>query len=482
MTYEELQVLCQRQYAELSRQQAQLHQQQIQLQDQQTRLQQQTVHIEELSDTIKVLKELLNRNSNNSSSPPSLSRGYKRKDKKGRINKMRKKRLVNKGLRRFPHERVSRFHDHRPEKCSSCGSFDLTNGFIKSSHQTVDIPPITPIIEEHRRWCCRCRDCGNDSLGKFPNHLSRKTYGPNIRTWIVLLATKGNVTIRKAIAILQELLGAEISLGTSINIANHFSRVVEAPYQHLMDEVKVSDLCYADETGWYERNKKCWLWQCATPKVVGFMVALRRNAQAARNLLGDLRDRILVTDRWEPYDRVAGQRQYCFAHLIRNFRAVEERGREDGILGGLLRAAVQSLCHERTLWKVGELSWDVFMAKVDKIKQALRETLTIGQQTAFCAKTKRLCTRLLKEFDHLWVFTRDQRVELTNNESERNLRAVVLKRKVSLGSQSASGSDFIARAYSIMATLAKRGFSFAQYVRNLFTTVMAGGIAPPLPV
>ena len=38
-----------------------------------------------------------------------------------------------------------------------------------------------------------------------------------------MLATKGNVTIRKAMAILQQLLGTKATLGTSVNIANHFA-------------------------------------------------------------------------------------------------------------------------------------------------------------------------------------------------------------------------------------------------------------------
>ena len=72
-------------------------------------------------------------------------------------------------------------------------------------------------------------------------------------------------------------------------------------------------------------------------------------------------------------------------------------------------------------------------------------------------------------------------MELTNNESERNLRSIVLKRKVSLGSWGQSGEEFIAKAYSIMATLAKRGFSFAHYVRDVFRSEMSGLEAPTLP-
>ena len=87
----------------------------------------------------------------------------------------------------------------------------------------MNLSPIKPVVEEHRRWSCRCKGCGRINLEQFPKDLSRKTYGPNIRAWIVVLATKGNVTIRKAMAILQQLLGTKATLGTSVNIANHFA-------------------------------------------------------------------------------------------------------------------------------------------------------------------------------------------------------------------------------------------------------------------
>ncbi len=59
--------------------------------------------------------------------------------------------------------------------------------------------------------------------------------------------------------------------------------------------------------------------------------------------------------------------------------------------------------------------------------------------------------------------------------------SIVLKRKVSLGSWGESGEKFIAKAYSIMATLAKRGVSFARYVRDVFQSEMSGFEVPPLP-
>ena len=68
MTYEELQALCQ--------------QQQILIQKQAIQIQELTETVRILNETVRDLKELLNRNSNNSSSPPSVNRAFKRREKK----------------------------------------------------------------------------------------------------------------------------------------------------------------------------------------------------------------------------------------------------------------------------------------------------------------------------------------------------------------------------------------------------------------
>lgn len=54
----------------------------------------------------------------------------------------------------------------------------------------------------------------------------------------------------------------------------------------------------------------------------------------------------------------------------------------------------------------------------------------------------RFADRLLNHYEKLFLFTRYQGVEATNNAAERSLRHIVLWRKTSYGTQSEEGSRF----------------------------------------
>ncbi len=53
------------------------------------------------------------------------------------------------------------------------------------------------------------------------------------------------------------------------------------------------------------------------------------------------------------------------------------------------------------------------------------------------------CANLLKSLVSLWTFLRDARVETTNNDAERALRGIVIKRKISGPTRSRRGDEFI---------------------------------------
>ena len=63
-----------------------------------------------------------------------------------------------------------------------------------------------------------------------------------------------------------------------------------------------------------------------------------------------------------------------------------------------------------------------------------------------------MCEELYGHRDWLWTFVDEERVEPTNNASERSLRHAVIWRKLSFGTQSAAGSRFTERMLSVIET------------------------------
>lgn len=60
----------------------------------------------------------------------------------------------------YPIEECSEVIDHHPEECASCGETLSGSDTNPYRHQIVEIPPITPIVIEHRLHQLTCTLCG----------------------------------------------------------------------------------------------------------------------------------------------------------------------------------------------------------------------------------------------------------------------------------------------------------------------------------
>ena len=71
-------------------------------------------------------------------------------------------------------------------------------------------------------------------------------------------------------------------------------------------------------------------------------------------------------------------------------------------------------------------------------------------------------------------------VDPTNNHGERELRAFVLRRKTSLGTQSERGNHFAARMMTVAHTAKKQGKNVFDFVAATYQATCAGAKRPSL--
>ena len=77
------------------------------------------------------------------------------------------------------------------------------------------------------------------------------------------------------------------------------------------------------------------------------------------------------------------------------------------------------------------------------------------------------CQEPIEHKDNLWTFVDDDRIEPTNNAAEQALRHAVIWRKLSFGTQSAAGSQFVERLLTVIETCRRqRRNTFAWLHRN----------------
>jgi transposase len=110
------------------------------------RIASQDARIAELEKENSVLRELLNRNSSNSSKPPSTdppSTRAERREKRGKSGKTRGGQPGHKGSQRalVPPEQVDAFEDHFPHECENCWApLSKTPDVSPQLYQTTELP------------------------------------------------------------------------------------------------------------------------------------------------------------------------------------------------------------------------------------------------------------------------------------------------------------------------------------------------------
>ncbi len=436
------------------------------------RIKQSEKKLVELEAEQQQLLEKINRTSKNSSAPPSSDppSAEKRQEKK-KSGKKRGGQPGHQGHSRFLYdlEECSSVVDHHPKTCSCCGEQLLGEDANPYRHQIVEIPPIKPIIVEHRLHQLVCQQCGTSTRATLPVDVHPSGYGVRVVAMVAVLSGLYRHSQRMVQSALADLFGISMSLGTVNKLRQEASDAVESAVCEAKIYVQNSRVVGADETSFVQGNvdgcnpqqSQGWLWVAVTPLVTFFQIALSRCSDAARALLGEGFSGILNSDRHGAYNWVGlGQRQLCWAHLRREFIKISERPGVSKELGTALVKQQEKLFE---LWhrvRDGTLKRCEFQLNVQEIRNSLKSCLQeaadyeIGtQEKTPLAKTVRTCRQLLKVEPALWLFVTVEGVEPTNNAAERAIRPAVIWRRTSFGSQTQAGSVFVARMLTVMTTL-----------------------------
>lgn len=439
---------------------AALHQQIADLQAQLQHLRQQTRRTTaDLKSQLQEARDRAQRNSSNSSLPPSTNppdapkptpqkpSGRQPGGQPGHPPYPRQ---------RLPPERVTKVISFVPETCAHCqtplpaqpGPHDPEPTW----HQVAELPECIAHITEYQGHGRTCTGCGRLTYAKIPEDIRRFTVGPRLAAALAYLSGSPHVSKRGLEEIADTLFQAPIALGTVSNLEREMSAALQAAHAQAQQAVRDAPVKNVDETGWKEAGKRRWLWLGTTALVACFVIHVGRGAAGLLALLDGKIKGIIISDRWRVYDRIRlSCRQICWAHLKRDFQKLVDLGGAGKKYGEAGLATAALLFHEWALYRGGG-SRRALQRELQPVRDAMREWLEVG---ARCSnhKAATLCSNLLKLEPALWTFLYKQGVEPTNNHGERLTRSGVLWRKIAFGCQSARGCRFVERILTVVQTL-----------------------------
>jgi len=445
------------------------------------------------------LREQIGRSSRNSSKPPSSDGpGFKPPERRKGSGRKRggQPGHPGSGPELLPIERVDEVVDHHPDACRRCGSLLEGEDPEPLRHQVIEIPPITPLVIEHRLHRLICPCCSTSTCAPLPADVEVSHYGPRLSALVGLLGSAFPLSFRKSQALLLQLVGVEISCSTIATIRRRLSAALEQPTTAAHRALQQQPVVYVDETGAPTGNadgrnptgRRGWLWVAKSPVVTVFLQGLSRSAAAATELLGHGFGGIVVSDRFSAYNHLpTQQRQLCWAHLIRDLTAISERSGANAVFGAQLLGLQRQLFEQWHLYRDGSIDWPVLQQSCRPIRLAFEASLQQvvelgiqrGERTPW-ASTVRTCQKLLKVADALWTFLEIQGIEPTNNAAERALRPAVIQRKVSHGVQSTNGAICRARLLTVTTTLRQQGRDVWQFLEQAWIAYHHGGVMPSL--
>ena len=255
-----------------------------------------------------------------------------------------------------------------------------------------------------------------------------------------------------------------ISQGAICDILERFAQKATPAYRLIAGEVQRAHVVGSDETGAKVNGKNGWFWTWQN-KLATF-IAFSQNRGTATindNFANGFENAVLVHDCWKNhFETKSKAHQICIAHLLRELNFFEERYQSDWA------TSFKNMLYEAISLKRSLSPTDYYYPINQRTKIELK--LDSLLQASIPQHMKEVCTfqkRIVRYKDYLFTFLYYPDVPPDNNASERAIRNIKVKQKVSGQFRTTRGAEIYAIIRSVTDTCIKNG----QNILSAFYTI-----------
>jgi len=374
--------------------------------------------------------------------------------KKPRGAKIGHKGFGRKGFSVSDADRVERVDTIVGEVCPFCGGCLEDKG--EESRSVLDIHPVKAqrvVYLQKKKWCRRCR---KTFRGEVPGVLPRNLYSNQLMATATTMHYLHGIPLGRVC----EQLG--VGDGSLVEIFHRMAQLFSGIVPRLIEEYRQALVKHADETGWRTDGKNGYAWLFATSKISLFLFKKTRSSSVPRAIFGAERlPGTLVVDRYNGYNKMPCDIQYCYSHLLREVEDLEKEFGDQAEIKAFVSTVAPLLALAMGL-RGQPISDAQFLLKASELKAQIKAAMQAPAQHMGIRRIQDIFTEHEGRLYH-WADNRE--VPADNNLAERDLRPTVIARKVSFGSQSDAGAHTRSVLMSVAQTLRKRGEDVAARLK-----------------
>lgn len=433
-------------------------------------------HLKEIIQTLlsknALLEEELSRyknpkNSRNSSIPPSQD--YTRVPKTRSLREPSGKKPGgqpgHEGTTLEMVETPDKTFEHIPQFCTFCG-FDMRHiqAELVERRQEVDLPVIQPVYIEHRKFQKTCI-CGKTVVEDFPDGISPGiSYGRNVESLAAYMNARQFVPFYRLAEMFRCVFHTPISEGALVKAVHRVAEKARPAYELIRRRAETAAVIGGDETGMKINGQKGWFWTLQGKRFTYIIASHNRSAQTLYDHFPKgLSFSVLVHDCLRLYFKVPTvAHQICLAHLLREFNHIHDCYRIPWATD-FKQLLLEAMVFKKTLLPEDYPKTLIRRIEFEKRLDGLLQEPIDKKHTI----AKSLQNRLVRHRHHILTFLYYREVPPDNNGSERAIRNVKVKQKISGQFKSFPCAESFAILRSVIDTVIKNNLNPLQSLSDI---------------
>lgn len=329
--------------------------------------------------------------------------------------------------------------------CPDCGTILEKNGI--RTRAVIDCQPVKIkkiVYHLERKRCPRCKKV---ITARPPGVLAKCLYSNQLLSYVAVQHYVYGNTLGQ----IEKQTG--IGYSSLIDAMHQLARRLKDVPKALIQAYQQAPVKHADETGWRTDGQNGYSWLFCTPEISIFRFRQSRAASVAKEVFGEKPlPGVLIVDRYNGYNKMPCSIQYCYAHLLRDVKDLEKDFPENAEIKAFVEALAPQLANAISL-RTLDITDRQFKRQAANIKN---EIIKITHHQALHPAIQRIQDIFREKADRLYHWADDRSIPADNNLAERELRPLVIARKISFGSQSEEGARTREILMTVLHTLRKR--------------------------